>query len=308
MNVAVFGGTGFIGSYIVDELLKSGKHPLLLVRPGSENKVFRRNEITLIYGDVHNTDSICEILNGCDAVIYNIGIIRENKAKNINFNALHFEGARRTADLSLEFGVSRFLLMSANGVKPDGTAYQKTKYFAEEYIKSTDIAWTIFRPSVVFGNPRGNTEFCSRLRDEIIRSPLPAPLFFTGLLPKNAGMFETAPVHVKDVASVIVKSLDTDETIGRTISLCGPDRINWKILMKLISKASGKGKLTVPVPVVAVKTAAFFLERFPSFPVTRDQITMLMEGNICDSHEVFELFGIEPIRFSLKNLDYLKND
>ena len=55
MKVALFGGTGFVGTYITDELLNNGHNPLLLVRPGSENKVSRANDCTLNIGDISET-------------------------------------------------------------------------------------------------------------------------------------------------------------------------------------------------------------------------------------------------------------
>ncbi|GIT07317.1 MAG: hypothetical protein CM1200mP30_09470 [Pseudomonadota bacterium] len=48
--------------------------------------------------------------------------------------------------------------MSANGVKTDGTGYKKTKMLAEEYLKSVNLDYTIFRPSLVFGDPRGKAD------------------------------------------------------------------------------------------------------------------------------------------------------
>ena len=90
--------------------------------------------------------------------------------------------------------------MSANGVKADGTPYQVTKYEAEEYLKASGLDWTIFRPSVIFGDPGERMEFATQLASDIIRPPLPAPLFFDGVSPLNAGQFRLSPVHVEDVA------------------------------------------------------------------------------------------------------------
>lgn len=61
----------------------------------------------------------------------------------------------------------------------------------------------------------------------------------------------------------------------------------------------------MPAPAWGVKIAAGLLERFPDFPITRDQLTMLMEGNTCDSREIFELIGIDPIPFNAETLQYL---
>jgi nucleoside-diphosphate-sugar epimerase len=77
----------------------------------------------------------------------------------------------------------------ANGVKADGTGYQRTKYMAEQYLKTTSLQWTVFRPSVLFGDPRDRMEFATQLHRDIVRSPLPAPLFYDGLVPVKAGMF-----------------------------------------------------------------------------------------------------------------------
>ena len=52
---------------------------------------------------------------------------------------------------------------------------------------------------------------------------------------------------------------------------------------------------------------ASLLENFPWFPITKDQISMLVEGNVCESTEVFKLFGIDPIPFNGESLAYLKN-
>ena len=75
-------------------------------------------------------------------------------------------------------GLRHFLLMSAHGVKADGTGYQRTKYMAEQYLESTGLDWAVFRPSVLFGEPRGRMEFATQLYRHIVRSPLPATLFY----------------------------------------------------------------------------------------------------------------------------------
>ena len=308
MRVALFGGTGFVGSYIVDELVKNEHQPVLLMRPGSESKVRHRDQCTLVSGDIRDSDAIRKTLEGCDAAIYLIGILRESPGKGITFEEMQYRGARRTIDLAVEAGVRRFLLMSANGVKPDGTPYQRTKYQAEQYLESTELNWTVFRPSIIFGDPRGQPmEFCSMLYQQMIKPPLPAPLFYKGLVPTDAGTFRMAPVHVRDVAAVFVKSLDQPEVHAKIFAVCGPDALQWKEIIRLIGKVVGKDKLMVPAPAFGVKSVATILDRFEFFPVTRDQITMLLEGNTCDSTEVFERLDVVPTTFDENSLAYLKS-
>jgi uncharacterized protein YbjT (DUF2867 family) len=308
MKVTVFGGTGYVGGYLIDELLDKGHHPVLLVRPESRHKVRHHERCTLVDGDIASPDAIRAALSGADTAIYNIGILREFPSSNVTFKALHFEGAKRAMDAAEEAGVHRFLLMSANGVKADGTGYQRTKYLAEQHLKSTGLDWTVFRPSVLFGEPRGRMEFATQLYRDIVRSPLPAPLFYEGLLPLNAGEFRMSPVHVKDVASVFVQALDMPETAGQIFALCGPAALSWKEILKTIAAAAGTTKRAFPAPVLLLKGLAAALDQFAFFPITRDQLTMLMEGNTCDRHNAFRTFDLEPEPFDTMRLSYLQRE
>ena len=304
MRVTLFGGTGFVGRYLVDALLAAGMHPVLLVRPGSERRTPHADRCTLVSGKITDADAVAHALQEADAAIYNIGILREYPQRGVTFDALHFEGARRTMDAAAAAGTKRYLLMSANGVKADGTGYQQTKYMAEQYLATTALDWTIFRPSVIFGDPHGHMEFATRLLRDIVNSPAPAPLFYDGLLPMAAGGFQMSPVHANDVARAFVTALQKPETAGRILPLGGPDALSWRALLTTIAAAVGKTKLMLPVPAWGVAAAAALCDRFEAFPVTRDQIRMLMEGNTCSAAVLREL-DIDPTPFNTANLAYL---
>ena len=139
MKTALFGGTGFVGSYIIDELIKHNMTPRLLVRNGSQSKLLQQEKCELVFGEVDDKTAVQETVQGCSAVIYNIGIIREFPANGITYKNLHYLGAKRCIDAAINFNIDRFILMSANGVKANGTSYQKTKILAEEYLKSVKL-------------------------------------------------------------------------------------------------------------------------------------------------------------------------
>ena len=306
MKVALFGATGFVGSYIVDELLNQGHKPIVLVRKDSEKKLPQSSKCKIVIGDINDVEAINKTIQGADAVIYCIGIIREFKRKGITYDNLHFQGAKRCIDAAVETGVNRFILMSANGVKIDGTGYQKTKHLSEQYLKYTKLNWTIFRPSLVFGDPRGNNrpEFCTQLKKDMLNLPIPAPNFHKGLNPLDAGKFAMSPIHVKDVASFFVNAVDMEASSKKTYHLGGV-AYYWKDIIQTIAKAYGKNKWTIPAPAIAVQIIASFLGRFSWFPITKDQLTMLVEGNVCESDEFFKLFKIEPTPFNTDTLSYL---
>jgi uncharacterized protein YbjT (DUF2867 family) len=305
VNVSLIGGTGFVGSHLAAHLTSAGHRLRFLVRPSSRPRPALTAACESVAGDVGDSKAIAECVAGADAVVYLIGILREDPAHGVTFDELQLRGVERTISAARTAGVRRFLLMSANGVKPDGTPYQRTKFLAEEAIKASGLDWTIFRPSVIFGDPRGHMEFCTQLKRDIIDSPLPAPLFYPGLLPTNAGAFELAPVAAWDVAAAFGHALTHPETIGQTYTLCGPRAHSWKDILKTIATACGKTKLMLPAPAIAVQAVAAALDRFTWFPITRDQITMLMENNRCDDGNGFERLGLVPTPFDVEALAYL---
>jgi NADH dehydrogenase len=304
MRVTIFGGTGYVGSHLVDALVAAGHRPVLLVRPGSEHKVEQADACDTVSGDVFDPQAVARAVEGADAVIFNIGILREDPESGVTFERMQFDAARHAIDGAVQAGARRFLLMSANGARADGTDYQRSKFQAEEYLRATDLDWTVFRPSVLFGDPRGRMEFATQLKRDIIDAPMPAPLFYPGLLPTGAGQFAMSPVHVDDVARAFVTALERPDTFGQTYRLGGPAEVSWRAILQTIADAVGKKKLMLPAPAWGVSLVAGLLERFPAFPITRDQITMLLEGNTCPPDDLVKL-GIEPQPFDAASLAYL---
>ena len=261
MKVALFGGTGFVGSYIVDELLNHKHKPKLLVRENSEKKLLKPDKCEIILGDLNNPNSMKKTIKSADVVIYSIGLVREFPRKGITFQQTQFEGVKQTVDLAKDLDIKRYILVSANGAKLDGTKYQSTKYLAEEYLKHSELEWTIFRPSLCFGDPRGGDrpEFCTQLKRDMLSLPIPSPNFHTGLLPINAGKFALSPVHIKNVAEFVVKSIEMDSAKKKTYPL-GGEAYYWKDLVKTMAASYGKKKWMIPAPAFGVKMLAFFFE------------------------------------------------
>lgn len=305
MRVAVFGGTGFVGSYLVDALLDAGCEPRLLVRRGSEGKVRQADRCEVITGNIDDRSAIDATLEGCDAAVYLVGILREDPGPGITFRAMQYEGACRVMDAARAANVERFLLMSAHGVRQDGTPYQRTKFEAERYLARSGLRGTVFRPAVIFGNPRGRMEFGTQLRDQMIRPPVPAPAFFRGLSPGRT--FCMTPVYVEDVAQAFTRALASDVTVGQTLELGGGEDLAWPEIIRRVAAASGRRKLIIPVPAAAVHAAAALLDRFRFFPITRDQLVMLMEGNSVQTTRDFEQLGIIPAAMTVDRLAYLRD-
>jgi len=305
MRVALFGATGFVGGYLVDALVAAGCELSVLVRPGSLGKLRAADRCRATEGTLGDERALGKVLEGSDAAIYNIGLLREFPRRGITFEEAHFDGVRRTVGAASDAGVQRYVLMSANGIESRSTAYQATKFRAEQCVRESGLAATVLRPSVIFGDPRGNMEIATQLYRDLVRPPLPAIGFHTGLVP-SAGPVLMSPVWVRDVADAFVAALASDAAIGRTIELGGPEQLSWPQMIERVAAAVGRRKLILPMPIGLMRAAALVLDWLPFFPVTRDQLAMLAEGNVARAADLEALVGHEARAFTADNLGYLR--
>lgn len=296
MRVAIFGATGFVGNYLVRALLAAGHELSVLVRPGSESKLVEPDQCRTTSGDIGSEQAIRTTLDGCAAVIYNIGLLKEFPRRGITFEEAHFAGVKRVVEAAQDLGVKRFLLMSANGVKSPGTPYQETKFRAEQLLRSSDTDWTIFQPSVIFGDSGGRQEFSHQLYTELVKPPVPA-VAFPGVA--------MSPVFIGDVVDAFVKALSDPDTIGKTYPLGGPEVLSWEAMVRRVAAAAGRDKWFVTMPLGLMKIGATFFDWLPFFPATRDQLTMLEEGNTADPAILESLTGRPAAAFDTEHLGYL---
>jgi uncharacterized protein YbjT (DUF2867 family) len=304
MRVAIIGGTGFVGGYLIESLLDAGHSVSTMVRPGSEDKLHRSRQLRITEGCLSSQKAIQETCEACDAVIYNVGILREFPRQGITFEETQFLGVERTIAAAKSASVSRFLLMSANGVHANGTPYQDSKYRAEQLLRNSGLEFTIFAPSVIFGNPCGLMEIATQLYADMVGPALPAVGFYTGWNP-TSGKVMMSPVHVEDVAQAFVNALQDDELLQQKVYLGGPEALSWSEMIVRIAAAAGKTKTIIPMPISMMKLAAHLLDWLAKFPVTRDQLTMLAEGNVVKPDELARIINREPRRFDTESLSYL---
>lgn len=289
MRIFVTGGTGFVGRETVTKLHAAGHDVRCLVRKGSEKKLPEMSGIEPVYGDALDVDSLVGAMDGCDAVVHLIGIIREFPGEGVTFDRMHVEATRNIVDLAGKSGVKRYLQMSANGAAETAeTGYQTTKWQAEQIVRESGLEWTIFRPSIIIG---AESEFVRMLVSIIKSTPL-VPVI-------GNGRYEMQPVTVGQVADSFVRALDLPQTIGRTYHLGGPKPYSYLELLNAVSNALGKGPVrTIRQPLFLMQPAVKLLESFHGFPITSEQLTMLLQGNVCDPSNWSADFDIEPVDFA----------
>jgi NADH dehydrogenase len=292
MKIFIAGGTGFVGGHLCRCLINRGHTIRLLVRnrSGIDLEGIERHE-----GDIFAPETLAAPLAGCDAVINLIGIIRESPGQGVTFEKLHVEATRTMLAATEQAGIRRYLQMSALGTRPDAvSAYHRTKWRGEELVRNSGLDWTIFRPSVIFGP---GDSFVTMLADLIVKLPL-VPVI-------GNGRYRLQPIAASDVALCFSMALEMPATTGCCYELCGPDRLSYNDMLDQIGTALGRSsvpKLHNPLRLMTLVTP--FLQRFPFYPVTMDQIHMLLEENICDS-SWRQSFDFTPTRFSEGISSYL---
>jgi uncharacterized protein YbjT (DUF2867 family) len=293
MKVLVAGGTGFVGAHLIRELRRKGHTVVILSHQRSRSS---EEGIVIVRGDVTDPVSVGAAAWGCDTAINLVGIIREIPAKEVTFQNLHVLATRNMVNAAKEAGIQRYLQMSALGTRKDAVSnYHQTKYAAEEYVRASGLNWTIFRPSLIFG-PRD--AFVNMIADQILKFPV-VPVI-------GDGSYRMQPIHADDVARCFVQALERPETVGHTYELCGPNRLTFLQMLTVVGRVLGKsGVTTFKSPLGLMKAVVPFLQKIPAFPLTSDQLQMLVEESICDG-AWRKTFTLEPIRFEAGIREYLK--
>ena len=293
MKIFISGGTGFVGGHVCKELLSRGHQLRLLVHS-------RRSEegsgIEYVNGDVTSAAECAAGAKGCEAVINLVGIIREFPARGITFSRLHVEATRNMLAAAEANGIRRYLQMSALGSRPAAVSgYHQSKYAAEELVVAAGLDHTIFRPSLIFG-PKD--AFVNMLAG-FIRSFSIVPVI-------GDGRYRLQPIAADDVARCFALALEKAETVGKAYTICGPDRLTYLDIVDAVARALGRFfVLKMKNPLVLMQFVTPLLEKFPFYPVTSDQITMLLEESICDGSWQ-ETFAFKPVGFEEGISGYLR--
>ncbi len=268
----VFGGSGFIGRYIVRALAAEGWRVRVAVRRPHTAYFLRAlgevGQVEPFQANIRDPKSIERAVAGATAVINLVGVLYESGSQT--FANLQAEGAGRVAGTAAKAGASHFIQMSAIGADADSeSAYASSKAEGENAVKAAFPAATILRPSIVFGP---EDDFFNRFATLARFSPV-LPLI-------SGGLTKFQPVYVGDVAKAVVAALKSPVAAGRTFELGGPTIYSFKGLMELMMSVTGGHSILVPVPRPLALLKAYFLQLLPKPLLTVDQVRLLDHDNV----------------------------
>jgi len=271
-NVAtVFGGSGFIGRYVVKRLAHKG----FVVRVGvrdPERALFLKpmgavGQVVPLYASVTDEATVHRAVDGADLVVNLVGILAERRSGD--FMRVHAEGAGRVARLAKAAGVARLVHISAIGADPASRSlYGKSKAAGEQAVRDAFPGATILRPSLVFGaEDKLFTRFAGMAR------MLP-------VVPVICGDTRFQPVYVGDVADAVMQALARPDAAGAVYELGGPRVWRFRELLAFILQRIRRHRPMLDIPMPLARLQASIMQRLPGKKLTRDQLLMLQHDNV----------------------------
>ena len=274
-NVAtVFGGSGFIGRYVVKRLAAAGHVVRVAVRD-TEAALFLKpmgavGQVVLLHTPVTDRVAVARATDGATLVVNLVGILAERRRGD--FNSVVAEAAGTIATAATAAGVARLVHVSAIGADPASPSlYARSKGEGERAVRAAFPAATILRPSVVFG---AEDQFFNRFGTMAQLLPI---------MPVIAGATKFQPVFVADVADAVIAALTRTDTPGQTYELGGPRVWTFRELLQFILQQTHRNRPLVEIPMFLAKLQAAVLEHMPGKPLTRDQLLLLAHDNVVTS-------------------------
>ncbi|MCH8201588.1 MAG: complex I NDUFA9 subunit family protein [Proteobacteria bacterium] len=285
--ITVFGGSGFLGRYVVRRLAERGDRVRVAVRRPNLGLFLKPmgdvGQIELRAANVLYTESIENAVAGADAVVNLVGVLSEFRRQR--FGAIHAAGARRIAEASADAGARTLTHVSAIGADPQAASkYARSKGEGELAVKDAFPAATIFRPSLLIGP---EDDFFNRFARLSKLSPA---------LPIVGGKTRFQPVCVDDVAAAIVQAVDGGKNVaGKTFELGGPEIWTLRQLLEIMMSYTGVKRPIIDLPPVLAAIPAALTGWLPNPPITLDQIRMLRRDNVVGEGAAgFEKLGLTP--------------
>lgn len=279
--VTIFGGSGFVGRYVAQELLERGVRLRIAERDPRDAYYLRPlaklGQTQRIAVDIRNPDLVARAVDGVDGVVNLVGGLKGD------LQGLHVDGAATIAKASAAAGVGALVHLSAIGADANAASrYARTKGDGEAAVRAAYPGATILRPSIIFGR---EDRFVNRF----------AAMMGMPVVPVLRASTRFQPVFVGDVAEAVARAVEEPGTFGgRTFELGGPDVMSMADLIRFIAHETCRTPMTVELPdaLGGLIASAGFL---PGAPITRDQWAMLQRDNVVSADASgFRAFGIEP--------------
>jgi len=291
-EVCVLGGSGFIGRHVCHALAAAGYRARVATRDRERAKeqLILLPTVDVDAVNIHDPAQLAALVRGADAVINLVGVLHDGRGDR-GFQAAHVELARKVVAACRASGVGRLLHMSAlASAREAPSRYLRSKGEAEAIVRESGLAWTIYRPSVVFGPGDGFLNLFALV------------LKFSPVVALACPRARFQPVYVEDVAAAFVKGLADLDSFGRSYDLCGPRVYTLRELVEYVGAVTGRRRLVVGLNDTLSYLQALAMEFLPFKLMTRDNYHSMKVDNVCSCGFPF---GITPAALEAVAPSYL---
>jgi len=292
-NVLLIGGSGFVGRQVASKLASAGYKVVLPTRRSIYAKdLWVLPNVQVVEANVHDAvvlDDLCMRIGEDGVVINLVGVLHDKQGTPYGpgFEKNHVELPRKIIAAMARNKLQRYLHMSALGADVAGCSmYQRSKGAGEALVKESTLNWTIFRPSVIFGEDDSFINLFGTLQK------------FAPVMPLAGAGAKFQPVYVGDVAEAFVRAINMSGTVGRTFDLVGANVYTLAELVKFAGTKVKKSSFVIPIPRALGYLQAYMLEFMPGPTLmSRDNLASMQQDNVLPmgaENALEKTFGITP--------------
>ena len=285
MIVLVAGGTGFIGSRVVDALLAKGEHQVrVMTRDPARSRP--KPGVEYVRGDVTEPDSLDGATRGVDAIVHAVQFPNhpvENPRKGWTYERIDGAGTERMAAAAAKNGVKRFVYLGGAGSRPGRTEpWFRAKERAERAVTSSGMEYVILRPSWIYGpDDRSMNKFVAFVK-------------YLPIVPViGTGQERVQAAHVEDVAQVAAAAVDEPAATNRVFELGSTPPLSMDEILRTIMRILGKRKPLLHQPAWFVKIPAAVIQYLPNAPLSPGAIDFITMDERVNPTEAEQVFGIK---------------
>ncbi|ELT44616.1 SDR family oxidoreductase [Arthrobacter nitrophenolicus] len=278
--ILLVGGTGFLGSQVVTELLKRGKQVRALVRPGSDASRLEAAGADIARGDMMDPDSLDRAMSGVDAVVTSAaGYTRHSKGDTPDIDT---RGNSNLAEAAHRGGVRRFVLTSilTCDQTPDVPHFWHKKLM-EDRLEQLGVPFVALRPGAFL--------------DQVTRFG-GDPIAKGKLMWMGSPRVPTTFVLTPDLAGYLAEAVDAPGVDGQRIDIGWDRPLGMQDVAEIAARLTGKPIKVRSIPMPVLKAAGLVVGRFN--PMVKDLAAMIawfQSGRyVADTRRQAEVFGPPP--------------
>lgn len=273
--ILLTGATGFLGEFVLEELVRRGHDVTCFVRKTSNLDKIKQLNVNYVYGELEDYKSICEALQGKRALI--------------NIASLGFGHAPKIVKACEKMEVKRSVFVSTTGIFTKLNPESKgIRIKAEELIKESSLDYTIIRPTMIYGTPKDRNMW--RLVNQLKRLPV-LPILGTG-------EYLQQPVYVKDLASIIISAYESTVSIKKAYNMSGAKPLTYNDVVDITGKALGKKVIKIHIPMKLSYHLLNIYEKISKNPKLKaEQVLRLNENKDFSYEDAKNDLGYTPLSF-----------